>query len=93
MKTILFIIVLALIPSISLACTLDQAVFDKTRAKFDKLDANGDGRLEKEEFLAQKGKPKKLESEWSGYKADAKGYLTKDEFVSRMHPKCIEVKK
>lgn len=93
MKFIIALLI-SFVPAASLACTLDQAVFDKTRAKFDKLDVNADNRLEKEEFLAQKGKKaKKLESEWTSYKADGKGYLTKDEFVSRSHPKCIEVKK
>ncbi len=93
MKAILFTAIFALIPSISLACTLDQAVFDKTRARFVKLDVNSDGKLEKEEFMQQKKKAAKLEKEWEAERLAQKGYITKDEFVRREHPKCIEVKK
>jgi hypothetical protein len=94
MKKIFLLIALILFPAISSACLVEEEWFNKTRKEFDKLDVNKDGKMEKEEFTAQKNKKAQiLENEWTAENAAKKGYLTKDEFVSRLRPRCIEVRK
>ena len=89
-----FVIIFLLLSAPANACMVGEKWFDQTRAEFDKLDANKNGKLEKDEFLARKKKSQKsLENEWNSEIAAKKGYLTKDEYVNHLRPRCIEVKK
>jgi hypothetical protein len=91
---IILLVAFILFPAVSSACMVGEEWFNKTRKEFDRLDVNKDGRLEKEEFVAQKNKKAHiLENEWNAENAAKKGYLSKDEFVGRLRPRCIEVRK
>lgn len=52
-------------------------------ALFARKDKNGDGRLTKEEFLANQPDPDEAPKRWTRFDANDDGFLTKDEFVSQ----------
>jgi iduronate 2-sulfatase len=52
-------------------------------ALFARKDKNGDGKLTKEEFLANQPDPDEAPKRWTKFDANNDGFLTKDEFVSQ----------
>ena len=51
-------------------------------ALFARKDANGDGQLTREEFLANQPDPDKAPARFTAFDTDKSGVLTKEEFIS-----------
>jgi Ca2+-binding EF-hand superfamily protein len=72
---------LALILGVSGLCLAqDDAAAPKGAKAFSMMDANGDGKITKEEFLA--AAQKRAEARFAKLDKDSKGYLTKEDFMA-----------
>ncbi|MBI4804967.1 MAG: EF-hand domain-containing protein [Desulfovibrio sp.] len=81
-RAVCFLTALALIIGISVAAQAqdDAASAPRGERGFKVLDANGDGKVTKEEFLA--ASQKRAEARFAKLDKDNKGYLTKDDFTA-----------
>ena len=81
-RALCFLTAVALVIGISMAAQAqdDAASAPKGEKGFTMLDANGDGKVTKEEFLA--ASQKRAEARFAKLDKDNKGYLTKDDFTA-----------
>jgi hypothetical protein len=83
-RAVCFLTALALVIGISVAAQAqaqdDAASAPRGEKGFKVLDANGDGKVSKEEFLA--ASQKRAEARFAKLDKDNKGYLTKEDFLA-----------